>query len=150
MKLYVAREIAAPIQLVWDTVTDLSRAPQTLSGVERIERLDDGDRFAVGTRWRETRTMSGRETTEEMLVTAIDPPLRYTVVTVNDTTTYTSTVTIEPLDDGLCRLGMSFEATASGLIGRTLAATIGRLLARPTRNALRQDLDDIATAVQSS
>lgn len=150
MELHVAREIAAPIRLVWDTVTDLSGAPQTLSRVERIERLDDGDRFDVGTRWRETRTMFGRETTEEMVVTEIDPPLRYTVVTVNGTTTYTSTVAIEPLDDGRCRLEMSFDATASGLVGRGLAATIGRLFARPTRNALRQDLDDIAAAVQGS
>lgn len=60
MELHVVREIAAPQGRVWDTITDLATAPVTLSGVTRVERLDAGDAFGVGTRWRETRRMFGR------------------------------------------------------------------------------------------
>ena len=75
-KIGIARHVDAPVQRVWDLATDLERAPTTLSGVTRVEVLTDGP-FAVGTRWRETRTMFGREASEVLEVTAVeDEPMK--------------------------------------------------------------------------
>lgn len=74
----VERVIRASPERVWEALTDLQGTERVLSGVERIEVLTEGG-FAVGTRWRETRRMLGKEATEEMYVTASEPPERFVV-----------------------------------------------------------------------
>jgi uncharacterized membrane protein len=150
METRVSREVAASAQQVWDVVTDLEGSPAVLTAIEHVERLDDRPGFGVGTRWRETRTMFGKQATEEMEVTDVDPPHRYTVVAVNGSTTYTSTVTVTPLGAQRCELTMSFAGRSSGVVARLLAATVGRLFAGATRRSLQQDLDDIAAHVEGA
>jgi uncharacterized membrane protein len=144
MEIVASRAVAASAERVWEIVTDLERSPEVLRSVEHVERLDDRPGFAVGTRWRETRTMFGRQATEEMEVTAAEAPQTYTVVAVNGSTTYTSTVAVEPLGSARCQLRMSFAGTSNSVAGRVLGATVGRLFSGATRRALEQDLDDIA------
>ena len=150
MQLRVTREIDAPAQRVWELITDIEHAPETLSGVEQVERLDDGGGFGVGTRWRETRTMFGRQATEEMEVTAVEPERSYTTVAQHGTTRYVSALQVEPLGEERCQLAMTFEGTSSSALGRILAATVGRLFSGSTRKMVQQDLDDIAAAAEAT
>jgi carbon monoxide dehydrogenase subunit G len=149
MEIMVSREVAASQGRIWEIVTDLDGSSAVLSAVERVERLDDRPGFAVGTRWRETRTMFGKQATEEMEVTEVDAPHRYTVIAASGSTTYTSTITVESLDSDRCQLSMTFAGRSNGVVGRLLAATLGRLFAGATRRALRRDLDDIAAHAAS-
>jgi carbon monoxide dehydrogenase subunit G len=148
--LEASREVAASRDRLWAVVTDLEAAPTRLSGVRRVERLDGGDGFGVGTRWRETRTMFGKQATEEMEVTAVDPPSSYTLVATHGSTTYTSAISIEERGPGRCELRMTFGAVTTGTVGRVLATTFGRAAAGATRKALRRDLDDIAAAAEAA
>jgi carbon monoxide dehydrogenase subunit G len=149
VEMTVHREVAASRARVWSVITDLERAPIVLSGVARIERLDGGEGFGVGTRWRETRTVFGRESTEESRVTAVEPGQGYTTVATSGGTTYTSVLRLEPAGDDRCRLSMSFGAEPSGRLGRILSATLGRAFQGPTRRMLERDLQDIATAAET-
>jgi carbon monoxide dehydrogenase subunit G len=149
MEITVSRDIAAPPASVWDVITNVDRYTDVLSGVQRVERLDAGTGFGVGTRWRETRTMFGREATEEMGVTAVDPGTSYTVSGDSRGTTYTSTFRVEAAGDGRSRVTMTFGAVPSGAVARVLAATLGRLFVGASRKALQQDLDDIGVAAES-
>jgi carbon monoxide dehydrogenase subunit G len=142
------REVAAPAAAVWVVVTDLERSPEVLSAVQAVERLDDLDGFEVGTRWRETRTMFGRQATEVMEVTEVDPGRRYEVVAVSGTTTYRSTITVTPEGTDRCELAMTFAGTTTGVAARLMAATVGRLMAGATRRALERDLDDLAARAE--
>lgn len=148
MDIEVSRVVAAAAQEVWGVVTDLEGSPAVLTAVERVERLDDRPGFGVGTRWRETRTMLGRQATEEMEVTAVDAPSTYTVVAVNGATTYTSTIAVRSLATDRCELRMTFSGHSTGLVSRLLAATLGRLFAGATRRSLQRDLEDIAGHVE--
>ncbi len=150
MELTVSREIGADPARVWSVITDLERWDRTLSGVERVERLDDGDGFEVGTRWRESRVMFGREATEEMEVFAIEPGRGYSVVAAGGHTTYTSTLRIEELATGRSRLEMTFGAEPAGRVAKLLGATVGRLALGSVRRSLQRDLDDIAAAAATS
>jgi len=58
---------------VFQALTDLDAAAQWMPGYVSIERTGDV-RQGVGTRWRETRRMFGREATEEFEVTLYHPP----------------------------------------------------------------------------
>ncbi len=143
--MVVRKDVAAPADVVWAIITDLDRSPEIITGIDGVERLDTGSGFDVGTRWRETRTMFGREATEEMEVTALDPGRSYTVEADGHNVHYVSTLSLEPTEGGT-RITMSFTAQPDGLISKVLANTVGRLMIGTTRKALQRDLEDIAAA----
>lgn len=146
--MQIERVVAAPAARVWGIMTDLDRSPDVLSAVTRVERLDGGSTFGVGTRWKETREVFGKEATEEMAVTAVEPGRSYVVEADSRGAHYRSTMGVEPLDDARSRLYLSFGAEPEGLGGQILAATVGRLFRGVTRRMLRRDLDDIAAAAE--
>ncbi len=128
-------------------ITDLDRSPETISGIRDVERLEGGAGFEVGTKWRETRVMFGREATEVMEVTALDPGRSYTVEADSRGAHYRSTMTVEPAAGGSL-VTSTFGGEPAGVVGKVLAATVGRLFQGATRKALQKDLDDIAAAAE--
>ena len=145
--LELTRDIAAAPDRVWAAITDLEGSVDIISGIDKVERLSDDNAFGVGTRWRETRTMFGKEATEAMEVTALEPQRSYTVVADSHDVHYVSTWSVEPHGDGT-RLAMTFDAEPHGAFAKFLAATVGRLMKAPTRKALQKDLDEIAAAAE--
>ncbi|MEF9883321.1 SRPBCC family protein [Streptomyces sp. P9-A4] len=145
----VERRVAASPGRVWESITDLPEMPRVLSGVEKVEVLTEGG-FGVGTRWRETRRMLGKEATEEMTVTESEPPDRYVTVADSHGMRYVSELTLTPDGTGATTLRMTFSATPSA--GRT-PGVLGRLMARfgakAVARALAKDLSEIARAVES-
>ena len=67
-RIIVTRTIDAPIDLVFQTVADERRLSQALPHIVKVEFLSDV-RAGVGTRFRETRLMNGKEATTELEVT---------------------------------------------------------------------------------
>ncbi|MDV9190821.1 SRPBCC family protein [Streptomyces sp. SR27] len=145
----VERRVAASPGRVWESITDLPEMPRVLSGVEKVEVLTEGG-FGVGTRWRETRRMLGKEATEEMTVTESEPPDRYVTVADSHGMRYVSELTLTPDGTGATTLRMTFSATPAA--GRT-PGVLGRLMARfgakAVARALAKDLSEIARAVES-
>lgn len=153
MEVTVTRETTASPAAVWAVMTDIEGTTETLSGVTGIERLDGGEGFGPGLRWRETREVFGEEATEELEVTAVDPGRSYTVEADSGGTHYRSVLTVEPAATGAtgATITMTFGAEQSGgRIATFLSATVGRLFQGPTRKALQQDLDDIAAAAEAA
>ena len=145
----LSQSIGAPSERVWEIICDLDGAPQRLSRIVAIEHLS-GPKFGVGTRWRETRIMFGREATEELAVASIDPGRAYTAVAESHRTKYHSELRIESRAEEASVLTMTFSAEAQSLGTKVMAATIGRLFRRATKKALAQDLAEIAAAAESS
>jgi uncharacterized protein YndB with AHSA1/START domain len=148
MRIEVSRHVAAPASRVWDVITDLGGSPEVLASVTRIELLEGPDPLEVGTRWRETRSMFGREATEEMTVTAVEPGRSYRVVAENHGTRYESTMAVRPQGEDDAVLSMTFSAEATSLASKVMSTTVGRLFVGSTRKALEQDLADIASAAE--
>ncbi|MGW1013723.1 SRPBCC family protein [Streptomyces termitum] len=145
----VERRIAASPGRVWESLTDLRRLPRLLTGVRRVEVLTEGG-FAVGTRWRETRRLLGREATEEMTVTVCVPPERYATVAGTRGFRYDSEVTLRAEGPGACVLRASFTARpAPGRKPGPAARLLARAGARAVAKALAKDLEDLAMAVES-
>ncbi|MGW8355802.1 SRPBCC family protein [Streptomyces wedmorensis] len=145
----VERRVAASPGRVWEAITDLRDMPRVLSGVERVEVLTEGG-FDVGTRWRETRRMLGKEATEEMTVTVCEAPDRYVTVAESHGMHYVSELTLTSDGSGGTTLRMTFSARPAhgrtpGLVARLLA----RFGAKAVAKALAKDLSDIANAVES-
>lgn len=148
MDMVVSREVGASPERVWEVVTDLRGAADRISAISQIEIVNGSDEFGVGTTWRETRQMFGRETTEVMEVTAVDPGRSYTVESDGRGAHYRSVITVEP-HNGHTNLSMTFGGEPQGALGKVMAATVGRLFTGATRKALEQDLADIAAAAEA-
>lgn len=147
----VERRIAAGQEVVWAAITDLRGMERVLSGVSKVEVLTPGE-FRVGTRWRETRRMFGKDATEEMWVTVCEPPERYVVEAESHGSRYVSEWGLRGVDDGAATVvSMRFTAvtTGGGLAG-LLAKVLGGLGGRAVRRAIAKDLDDVASAVEAS
>ncbi|GGT35204.1 SRPBCC family protein [Streptomyces purpureus] len=145
----VERLIQAPPGPVWEALTDLQSMERVLSGVEKVEVLTEGG-FDVGTRWRETRRMFGKEATEEMWVTASVPPDRYVVEAESHRTRYVSEFTLRPAgpDGKATKVRMVFTATPPGGAMGMVAKVLGGLGAKAVSRAIAKDLDDVAASVE--
>jgi hypothetical protein len=143
----VSRDVAAAPEAVWSVITDLEGSAQRITAIDGIEILTDGP-FAVGTTWRETRTMFGRRATEEMSVSAIEPGRGYTVVANSHGTHYESSFVISPTITG-CRLTMTFDGRPTSVFGKVMGALTGWLVKGATTKALAMDLDEIASAAEA-
>ncbi|MFC6014244.1 SRPBCC family protein [Nocardia lasii] len=142
------REIEAPVEHVWDVLTDLDGAVEILSGVTRIERLD-GAGYAVGTRWRETRKIMGKEATEEMVVTEVEPRRRTVIAAEAGDISYRTEFTVAPTATGTL-LTMTFAGTSNATGVRALLEKLMAPLGTAvTRKMMTADLADIARAAQA-
>lgn len=149
-RIEVARSVAAPPSAVWEVLTDLDAAPHTLRGVTAVERLR-GTGYEVGTRWRETRVMFGRPTTEEMEVAEVDPERRTVVTAESHGTRYRTVFELVPTPEGT-DLRMKFTGVSGpmGAVQSLLMTLVGPLAKRATTKAIRQDLDNIAAAAEQA
>jgi carbon monoxide dehydrogenase subunit G len=75
IRFQIEESFTARPDRVFLALTDLEAAKEWMPGFVRIERLSDSG-FHVGTEWRETRRLFGREATEQFEVTRCDPPSR--------------------------------------------------------------------------
>lgn len=136
----------APADVLWDVATDLANAPNNISGITRTEVLA-GEAFGVGTRWRETRTMLGREATETMEITAVDPGRSYTAEAHSSGMHYVTRWDIAATDDG-SEIVMTFSGEPTSTIGR-LASRIFGAMSSSTEKTMRKDMADIARAAEA-
>ncbi|MFF8608741.1 SRPBCC family protein [Streptomyces sp. NPDC015346] len=144
----VERRIRATPGPVWETMTDLKGMERILSGVDRVEVLTEGV-FGVGTRWRETRKMFGKEATEEMTVTESEPPDRYVTVADSHGMHYVSEIALRPDGTGATTVRMTFSARpAAGRSTGLLTRLLSGLGARAVSRVLAKDLDDVAASVE--
>ena len=143
----VTRTVDAPVETLWSLATDLEHWPAVVSGIERVEVLE-GEGFAVGTRWRETRRMMGREATEEMWVTEVRPGRSYTAEADGPGVRYVTTWTFEPEGPDRTAVTFTFGALPTGALAQVFLTVAGGLGMRSVRKAIRGDLDDLAAAAE--
>ncbi len=77
-KFSMSEHIAAPLEIVFEIASDFRHAPDHIQGIESLKVLTDGP-IRAGSRFRETRILFGKESTEEMEITRFDAPHNYVV-----------------------------------------------------------------------
>jgi len=153
-RVVVTRAIPAATSEIWEVFTDLAGRGSWLSEVESVEILTPGP-FRPGMRWRETRTdTDGESITEELVVTAADPPRSCTMALVGQAANNRLTYVFSPIEVGPHRGETSVSAIVEGppvhgLTNQLLGFLLGGLAARTVEGALRDDLDALAGAWRS-
>ena len=144
--LRLQQHMAASPQRVFQYAADFPNAAATISGITKVEMLTEGD-IGVGTRFRETRLMFGREAVEEMEVTAFSPGSSYTVEADSCGSHFRTEMTMEPDGEGTM-ITMETHVTATTLMAK-LMAPMAALMAGTMQQCLKGDLQDLRQRVQS-
>ncbi len=143
----VQKTIRAAPERVFAISTDLENLAERVSGIESVEVLTEGP-MREGTRWRETRTMLGKQATEEMWVTRFEPPRSLVVEAESHGAHYRTEFRFEP--EGLgTRVTMVFGARPLTLAAR-IFSVIGVLAMGSIRKTLERDLDDVKRAAEEA
>ena len=112
----VSRTIEAPIALVFSRISNVHRFAEVSEDILEIEFLSeitDG----VGTRFRETRNMNGREATTELEITELVENERVRFVSDAGGTIWDTVMTVTP-DGEATRLDMAMDARPYKLMAR--------------------------------
>ncbi len=139
--------VNASQSVVFDVMTDLPHAADRMSGITSIELLTSGP-MGVGTKWKETRKMGGREATETMWITQFVPPSHYVVEAKSYGMHYLTTLRAVELGNDKTRIEFDFNGTPKTFMAK-LFTPLGFLFMGMLRKCINQDLADLATAAEA-
>lgn len=105
--------VAKSPEEVFNFLTDTSNAPKLNPGIKGMQKLTEGA-IGVGTRYRETRIVNGKEAQAELEVTKFDPPRAYAMVNESNGIETSYTYTLTPERDGT-GVDLQAEVKAGGL-----------------------------------
>ncbi len=138
--------VEAPIDAVFDVFSDIPRAGEMIDAIVRIEMLTDGP-VGVGTRWRETRLMFKRETTEAMEVTAFDRARSYTVRCESCGCEYESTWRFDA-DGGATLVEFEMDYRPVSFFAKVMSP-LGRLMAPMMKKCFLKDFEALKALAES-
>lgn len=145
MNLRIERTVAADPKTVFAAASDFANAPRRITGIQKVEMLTQGP-VGVGTRFRETRQMFGKQATETMEVTAFEPGRSYVLGCENHGCRYSSEIRVEPDGKG-SKLTMHFAATPLTRMAKVMAFLMKPMI-RSVAKHVAKDLDDLKASLE--
>lgn len=145
MRVAVEIFVNAPPERVFAVTSDIPRWPDVIGAITRIDMLTPGP-VAAGTRFREVRTMFGREAVEEMTVAEFTPPEHFALTAENHGTRFKAIHTFAREGAGT-RLRLDFEGVPLTLAARLLRP-LGSRMKRSVMRQLEADLAGLKRAAE--
>lgn len=147
MNVSVDVAIKGTKEAIWQAITDIEGSVDRISGIQKVEVLENPETGFVGFKWRETRTMFGKEATEVMWVTDAEENKGYQTRAESHGAIYVSTFTIEEKEDH-CVLTMGFGSESTGIGGKLMEGIFSRMMKKNLEKDMRKDLEDIKAYIE--
>ncbi len=144
----ISQQISAPREQVFRLATDIDSWPSYINGIARVELLSEGP-FQRGLRFKETRVMFGKESTEEMEVTEFDAPSSYLVEAESCGSHFYSRFEFTDSDEGTV-VTVKFDAQALSLGAKVLGVLMTPLMKMSVEKCIREDLANLKTFAEQS
>ncbi len=135
-RIIVTRSINAPVDRVFMTVADIQRLSQALPHIVKVDFLSE-IRSGVGTRFRETRLMNGKESRTELEVTEFIVNDRVRLVAADSQGTIWDTVFAVKAENERTQLTMTMDAKAERWAAKAFVFMIRGMIKR----AVERDMD---------
>ncbi len=139
----VTKTIAAPIEVVFQTVADIAQFSKANPQITKVEFLTESHR-GVGTRFRETRLMKGKEATTELEVTEYLENDRIRMIADSHGAVWDTVFTVREVDDQVT-LKMVMESRPYKLMPRIMNPLIRGAIAK----AVEGDMDAVKVYCES-
>jgi len=131
----------------WAAITNIEKAPEFMSGIEKVEVLEKPASGFVGLKWRETRILFGKPASAEKWITDAGENEFYKTRAESDGFVFLSTMRISGNDGGVT-LTSVHDSIPQTILKKILAAPMMMLFTGVAKKALLQDLNDIKAAVE--
>lgn len=139
--------INAPRAAVWNVITDIENAAETISGIEKVEILEKPSTGLVGLKWRETRTLFGKTATEVMWITDAEENSFYDTRAESHGAVYTTRISLADQGESTS-IKMRFVGKPQTMAAKIMSALMGWMFRGAMQKALVQDLEDIRKAAE--
>src|SRR4051812_25074752 len=123
MNFTCSKTIAASVEQVFAAMADIPNAPSRVPAILKVEMLTPGP-VGVGTKFKETRKMFGKEATETMEFTAFEPNRRY-VLSANSCGMLMNTELLFTPEGTATRVDMNMTAQATSMKTRIMGTLMG-------------------------
>lgn len=147
MNLEETIEVQASTEEIWAVITDIKGAEYRLSGIDKVEILYQPESGLVGLKWKETRTMFGKQAEETMWIIEAKAPEFYITEAHNHGMVYKSKMFIRRKED-LSILGMAFQADPQSLGAKIMAALSRLFMKKSMRKMMRRDLNELKAVIE--
>lgn len=134
-QIAVTQIIDAPLEDVFNTVADIRQYSEAVTHIIKVEFLTES-KTGVGTRFRETRLMKGKEVTTELEVAEYVENERVRMVADSHGTVWDSVFSVKS-ENGKTNLTLTMDARAYQLLPRLMNPLIKGMIAK----AVGTDLD---------
>jgi hypothetical protein len=141
----LTKHVAASVSDTFALFSDFAGAAERLSGIDKIEMLTDGP-IGPGTRFRETRTMFGRQATEELEIVAFEQDRSLAVRCESCGCEFITRMRFEPDGDGT-KVTAETRTRALTLMAK-LMSPLGWLMMGSMKKAFEKDLDELKACVE--
>ena len=141
MKITASIQIKAPIETVFQVFSDLDKIGDRVKGIDTIELLEGSSQMALGTKWKETRTMMGKVATETMWVSEIDSPNKYVVEAASHGTEYCSVYTFKSEGENTS-VTVVFGGKPISMAAKFMSVT-ALLFSKSLQKMLLDDMEDL-------
>ena len=131
---------------VWNAITNIEKAAEFISGIEKIEVVEKPITGLVGLKWRETRMYFGKPATVEILITDAVENEYYKTRAESDGYLFLSTMSVSESRNGITLTSTHDykpQSTAAKLKSIMMFLFKGMI-----KKTLLQDLNDIKSAVE--
>jgi len=139
-ELAMSRTIAAPVDATFAAFSDFANAPQRVSAIKRVELVTPGA-VRVGTRFRETRVMFGKEATEVFEVVGFEPGRSYALRCQACGAEWRYDFAFRPEGRGT-RVDVKASVRGVSFFAKLMAPLAG-LMMKSISKAFEKDLDDL-------
>ena len=141
MKITAEETINAPIEKVFEVFSDIGKIEERITDIVKSEILSD-TKEGLGTRWRETRVMFGKEATEEMEITGFESPKSYKVEAKSHGMHYISTYHFESVDENTTKVTLEFMGKPL-TFGARLMSAMFFFMQGSTKKAFQKDMAEL-------
>jgi len=138
--------VDAPADRTFEVFSDLRRAPERIPDIISLEVLSEGP-VGVGTRFRETRKVFGKEATEEMEVVAYEPGRVYAVECESCGARYRSEFTFRGGASGGTDVEMSMRVTPLSMMAKLMSPLAGMAMGS-MKKAIGRDLEALKAVAE--
>lgn len=140
--------VEAPRERAFAVYSDIASAPSRIPDIKKVEMLGDGP-VGVGTKWRETRVMFGKEHTETLEITEFRAPEFYAVGAESCGMVYRTTFAFRDAGPGRTEVEMTFGGQARTMMAKVMGAVMAPMMKGMMRKCLMGDLAALKRACES-
>ncbi len=138
------RIIRAPVDCVFATLARIENFSQAVPGITDVEFLTD-QQYGVGTKFRETRLVNGREAKAVLEVVELDENQLIRLVSDEGGTVWDTVFTVEPTGDDGTRMTMNMDARPHNFMARLITPMIVNMVGR----FVEADMDSVRQHCES-